>query len=47
MREIEIVDVPNGSILKSDENGVSYWETPDGEKIPFDLEELLQEYENA
>jgi hypothetical protein len=41
---IEVVDVPNGSILKSDENGCPYWETPDGEKIHFDLQGLLQEY---
>jgi hypothetical protein len=44
IERVEILDVPNGSILKSDQNGSPYWETPEGEEIPFDLQGLLQEY---
>lgn len=42
--QVEIVDVPNGSILKSYPDGTPYWLTPEGEELLFDLEGLIEDH---
>lgn len=39
----EVIEVPNGSVLRCYQNGQSYWLTPTGEELIFDLESMIKE----